>query len=694
MKRFLLVLLLLSASVPCAVADIVAQWNFNSIPADSDAATGTNVPSIGMGIAVLVGGVSATFLSGSGSSDPAVNTDDSGWNTKDYPVQSTGNKTGGVEFDVSTVGYSNIVVRWDHRATKTASKYYRLQYCTDGNTFLDYSTPVTIHVDSVFEIQTNSLAATFGVNNNSNFRFRILSEFESSATGGGLNGYATPYGTNSYDPNMGSVRFDYVTVLGIAIPGGNTAPTITGLGNQTIRVTQSTGALPFTVLDAEDPAANLTLNPNSSNPSVIPLSNISFGGGGSSRTVTVNAASQAGTSTITVWVIDTGGKSNSTSFVVAVLPANTAPVISTIAPTNSLMNTAVLGIPFTVGDAETPASVLTLSGSSSNTTLVPNGNITFGGGGSNRTVTVTPMAGQTGVAPINVTVSDGTNTAHSTFAVMVSPSPTVIFLDSFSYGDGSIISNSGFLWQNRSGTDGECQVTNGQLQVTADLSEDIVGRLVGAPYDKNNGTVLYSSFKVKFLNLPNSTPDYFAHFANGSTLRGRVYAAIPVGSPYGLFRLHAGNGTNSTELPIDITTNVTYTVVTRYNIDSPATTLWLNPASESDAGAMATDIQTPAAITSYGFRESLSFDATVFIDDLKVGLSFAAVTGTNFVTVTPTGLSSQRIGNNLVLTWTNPAFSLQAASFTDGPFTNVPSASSPYTNSLSGAAKYFRLKAN
>ena len=33
-----------------------------------------------------------------------------------------------------------------------------------------------------------------------------------------------------------------------------------------------------------------------------------------------------------------------------------------------------------------------MSGSSSNTTLVPNGNIVFGGSGANRTVTVTPAA--------------------------------------------------------------------------------------------------------------------------------------------------------------------------------------------------------------------------------------------------------------------------------------------------------------
>ena len=65
-------------------------------------------------------------------------------------------------------------------------------------------------------------------------------------------------------------------------------------------------------------------------------------------------------------------------------------------------------IPFTIGGGPTAAASLTLTGSSSNTTLVPNANIVFGGSGANRTVTVSPAASQTGTAAITVAVSDGT----------------------------------------------------------------------------------------------------------------------------------------------------------------------------------------------------------------------------------------------------------------------------------------------
>ena len=53
-------------------------------------------------------------------------------------------------------------------------------------------------------------------------------------------------------------------------------------------------------------------------------------------------------------------------------------------------------IAFTVDDDESAAGSLTVSGTSSNQTLVPNASIAFGGSGASRTVTVTPAAGQAG----------------------------------------------------------------------------------------------------------------------------------------------------------------------------------------------------------------------------------------------------------------------------------------------------------
>src|SRR5204863_9316311 len=97
--------------------------------------------------------------------------------------------------------------------------------------------------------------------------------------------------------------------------------------------------------------------------------------------------------------------------------ANTPPTISTIADQVIPANGSAGPINFTVDDNETTAGSLVVSATSSNTVLVPNGNITLCGSGANRTITVTPASSQQGVATIAVNVSDGVNNTFTTFVV-------------------------------------------------------------------------------------------------------------------------------------------------------------------------------------------------------------------------------------------------------------------------------------
>ena len=108
------------------------------------------------------------------------------------------------------------------------------------------------------------------------------------------------------------------------------------------------------------------------------------------------------------------------------------------------INTAKGPINFTINDAETTAASLLLSVTSSNTTLLPNGNIAFGGSGANRTVTVTPVTGQFGTATITVTVSDGALTATDTFLLTVNSvtAPTYLFTEAF---EGTGFENTGWI---------------------------------------------------------------------------------------------------------------------------------------------------------------------------------------------------------------------------------------------------------
>jgi hypothetical protein len=57
-------------------------------------------------------------------------------------------------------------------------------------------------------------------------------------------------------------------------------------------------------------------------------------------------------------------------------------------------------------------------------------------------------------------------------------------------------------------------------------------------------------------------------------------------------------------------------------------------------------------------------------------------------------LGAQSSGGQLVLNWTNVAFSLQAAPGLTGTFTNLPNATSPYTNVPAAGQQFFRLQAN
>jgi uncharacterized delta-60 repeat protein len=54
-------------------------------------------------------------------------------------------------------------------------------------------------------------------------------------------------------------------------------------------------------------------------------------------------------------------------------------------------------------------------------------------------------------------------------------------------------------------------------------------------------------------------------------------------------------------------------------------------------------------------------------------------------------LSIQPAGNKVVLTWTNANYGLQCAPSTSGVFTNIPGATSPYTNSPTSSQQFFRL---
>jgi hypothetical protein len=170
----------------------------------------------------------------------------------------------------------------------------------------------------------------------------------------------------------------------------------------------------------------LSVNTSSSNTGLIPTPTVTYTSPNSTGSLSFKpVTNQFGNATVTVTVRDSGTSNNvvTRTFNVVVNAVNNPPVVSSITNRVIAVSTSTPAIPFTVSDVETPAGSLTVSGNSDNPALVPLTGIVFGGSGSNRAVTVTPTVGQTGVANITITVSDGTDSSSTTFQLTVAPKP-------------------------------------------------------------------------------------------------------------------------------------------------------------------------------------------------------------------------------------------------------------------------------
>jgi hypothetical protein len=111
--------------------------------------------------------------------------------------------------------------------------------------------------------------------------------------------------------------------------------------------------------------------------------------------------------------------------------------------------------------------------------------------------------------------------------------------------------------------------------------------------------------------------------------------------------------------------------------------LWTNiydgPANDDDSGnAVAVDANGNVFVTGYSHGTNSNTD-------------FAT---SKYAGVQSIPLTMQWANNSLVLSWANATFHLQSAPAVTGTFTNVPGATSPYTNPAAGRQRYFRLKLN
>jgi hypothetical protein len=220
----------LSAIAVPAFASTVALWDFQTVTSGT---TGTAAPIVGTGTVSPFGGATHSgFNSGSGSSDPVQ--PGFGYQTLDYPAQSTGSGTRGARFDVPTTGFSGptftgLEVSFDLRTSNTSGRWFRLDHTLDSGTNWVLGSPqrmgANANAGDTFHNNNQALINDPAALNNPLFGFRVVSVFSpnafTEAQSGTLYAANTAYEvarntTSTYAG--GTWRFDMVKVTAVPEP--------------------------------------------------------------------------------------------------------------------------------------------------------------------------------------------------------------------------------------------------------------------------------------------------------------------------------------------------------------------------------------------------------------------------------------------------------------------------------------------
>lgn len=200
-------------------------------------------------------------------------------------------------------------------------------------------------------------------------------------------------------------------------------PKISGLDGTIIGFVGVPTTIPFTVTDSDDNVDSLVFIGSSDDTSTIPNSGITFGGSGSNRTVTITPQNFGVLTPITITVNDLRGGVAEKQFLFSQFkrPGSDPPSISPIDGRVIPEDGSTGAISFSVSDDGGIGGV-TLSATSSDTVLVPNGNIALNKGTPQSTIRVTPAANRSGTAIITILAQDQDGVqATSSFPVTVTP---------------------------------------------------------------------------------------------------------------------------------------------------------------------------------------------------------------------------------------------------------------------------------
>jgi hypothetical protein len=165
--------LIFFAASQAALADELAIWNFNDSDLNVDHGSGTLTSNLNI----------VNILFAAGTTNNARLGDLAG---QALSLQGgTGNANNGrnITFNVSTVGFSNIVVSFATQGTSTGFNSNQFQYSLDGINFVDFGPPYAPATAFGTLPIVFSLIAIAELNNNPNAAFRIIFNGATSSTG-------------------------------------------------------------------------------------------------------------------------------------------------------------------------------------------------------------------------------------------------------------------------------------------------------------------------------------------------------------------------------------------------------------------------------------------------------------------------------------------------------------------------------
>jgi PEP-CTERM motif-containing protein len=156
-----------------AKANEVAVWNFNDADLIVDHGNGTLTTNLLAANVGFAGGTTNNSRLG----------DVAGQALQLQGGTSNANNGRNLTFNISTLGFENIIVSFATQGTSTGFNSNQLQYSLDGVTFIDFGSPYTPTTAFGSTPVIFNLGAILGLNDNPNAAFRIVFNGATSSTG-------------------------------------------------------------------------------------------------------------------------------------------------------------------------------------------------------------------------------------------------------------------------------------------------------------------------------------------------------------------------------------------------------------------------------------------------------------------------------------------------------------------------------